>query len=87
MSVWVLILITTSAGGALVMWHSVARCKSVSEEMLRSYAQMLRAAREQRARDLEAQAAAEVEHEKAVANGKPTGNAAATAVDEVEEVS
>lgn len=49
---WILILLASACGGALLLWHSVSRTKHVSEEMLKIYAKILSDARERRAREL-----------------------------------
>jgi hypothetical protein len=52
MSLWMLIVIATAFGGALVVWHMVSRTKHVSEEMLIKYGEMLDRAREEKARQI-----------------------------------
>ena len=44
MSVWMVILLGTAFGGALIVWHNVSKTKHVSEEMLVKYRDMLKQA-------------------------------------------
>ncbi len=52
MSLWAFILISTAAGGALLLWHAVSRAKHASEQMLAKYAEMLAEVRRHKAREL-----------------------------------
>ncbi len=49
-SAWLVIAILTALGGALILWHSVSQTKHVSEQLLRTYRQMLAQARDERSR-------------------------------------
>jgi hypothetical protein len=59
MSIWLVILVATALGGALALWHSVSKAKHFSEGMLDEYARMLAEVREQKAKELAAEAEAE----------------------------
>ncbi len=50
MSVWLLILLASAGGGALLVWHNVSHTKHASEIMLRKYDEMLAEARARRNR-------------------------------------
>lgn len=52
MSIWIIIVLATAFGGALLVWHNSTRTKHASEEMLSKYAQMLATAREQKEKKL-----------------------------------
>ena len=54
MSLWVVILVATAGGGALLLWHAVSRAKHASEQMLDKYAEMLAEVRAHKARELAA---------------------------------
>ena len=56
MSMWLIILVATTLGGALALWHAVSRAKHVSEGMLDEYSQMLAQARKEKARQLASEA-------------------------------
>lgn len=49
MSMWMLTVLGTALGGALLVWHMVSRTKVASEQMLRQYGDMLAESRKQRA--------------------------------------
>ena len=48
MSNWMLIVAATACGGALLLWHAVSRTKHLSEQLLRTYRQMLAESRAHR---------------------------------------
>jgi hypothetical protein len=50
MSNWLLTLAATAGGGALLLWHAVSRTKYMSEEMLRTYRELLAGSRARRTR-------------------------------------
>jgi len=52
MSMWMLIVAATAAGGALVVWNAVTRTKHVSEQMLATYTDMLAEVRKAKAKSL-----------------------------------
>lgn len=52
MSMWMLIVLATAAGGALVVWHNVSQTKHSSEEMLVRYRKTLEEARQKRLEEL-----------------------------------
>lgn len=52
MSVWMLIVAATAAGGALLLYHAVSQTKHVSEKMLDRYREMLADARKEKARQI-----------------------------------
>jgi len=47
-SIWIIIVLATAGGGALLVWHNATRTKHASEEMLSKYAEMLATAREEK---------------------------------------
>jgi hypothetical protein len=59
MSLWIIILIATAGGGALLLWNSVSRAKYASEQMLEKYSEMLAEVRQHKARELAASDEAE----------------------------
>lgn len=59
MSLWIIMVLATGCGGALLLWHSVSRAKHASEQMLVKYAEMLAEARKHKARELAAASEAE----------------------------
>lgn len=55
------IALITAGGGALLLWHATSRTKQVSEGLLTRYAEMLAAARTERARKLAVEEAPKAE--------------------------
>lgn len=56
MSPWVLMVLCTAAGGALVLWNAVSKSKHSSDQMLDSYVEMLAKARAQKIEEVAAAA-------------------------------
>lgn len=61
MSLWMLIVLGTAGGGALLLWHMVSRTKYISEQMLDKYREMLDNARVEKAKQVAEHAAASEE--------------------------
>jgi hypothetical protein len=59
MSMWMLIVLGTAVGGAIVVWHNVSQTKFSSEEMLIRYRKTLEEARQKRIDELNEEAEAE----------------------------
>ena len=59
MSLWTFILAATAFGGALILWHAVSKAKHLSEGMLEEYGRLLAEARQEKAKEMEAQDAGE----------------------------
>lgn len=60
-SLWMLIVLGTAGGGALLLWHMVSQTKQISEQMLDKYREMLDNARAEKTRQLAEQSAASAE--------------------------
>jgi uncharacterized protein HemX len=52
MSLWLVVVLATATGGALVLWHQVSKLKHNAEDLLDKYAELLAASREQRRKKL-----------------------------------
>lgn len=61
MSIWMLIVGATALGGALLLWNTVSRTKHASQQMLGEYRELLAGAREEKARQVAAEAEAAIE--------------------------
>jgi hypothetical protein len=59
MTIWLLVILGTAAGGALVLWHGVSRTKHTSDLMLKTYSEMLTEARNKRQAQIARQRLAE----------------------------
>lgn len=74
MSIWLLIVLATAFGGAVLVWHAVSRTKHISEEMLDKYRDMLSDARAEKLKKLAAEAGEGAQEE---APGEPIETEAA----------
>ncbi len=57
MNTWLIIVVGTAVGGALMAWHSFGQTKQLSEKLLRQYGDELADARKKRAEELAKRAA------------------------------
>ncbi len=64
MTTWLLMVLVTAFGGALLLWYSVSATKHFSDEMLNEYRDMLAEAREKKMKELIAEAEEEAEEER-----------------------